>query len=290
MTIHVEGWSISGQSFVFQPTLGLYPDNTPYVKGFPEPGSTIDAVFVRQANLQDFYAAMWYVSELASRFSGSIVLHVPFFPCARQDRSNPTGDVLDSKYRVMRDISRMIMEGDIHSLWTFDIHSEAYNDMLGDRLINVPAAGIIVSAIENGIQINPTGAYYDTVIAPDKGARLRAEQVGAVFHTPVVVAEKTRDVSTGYITGFEIDTSQSAMQKVLVIDDICDGGMTFKILAESLPSETEKHLFVTHGLFSNHSAVTLRNHYDHIVSTNSALGYREGVQTINLFPGVFNDA
>jgi phosphoribosylpyrophosphate synthetase len=292
MTIHVAGWSDSDQPFVFEPTFGLYPDNTPYVKGVPPDGSLIDSVFIRPTSLQHFYAGLWYVSELSNMGSGNIDLYIPFFPCSRQDRSNEDGDILNSKYRVMRDIARMINEGDVGKVTTFDIHSEAHNSLLGDRLINIPAAEIIRCAIaEFGMNLNPTPNYYDAVIAPDEGARARAEMVGAMYHIPVLVAEKHRDLSTGYITSFELkDEFPFPPEKILVVDDICDGGNTFRILSESLPDNLEKHLFVTHGIFSNHSSVTLRNHYDHILTTNSTFGYREGVQTINLFPGVFNDA
>ena len=39
---------------------------------------------------------------------------------------------------------------------------------------------------------------------------------------------------------------------ILIIDDICDGGMTFKLTAERLKElgAKEVHLYVTHGIFS----------------------------------------
>jgi len=39
---------------------------------------------------------------------------------------------------------------------------------------------------------------------------------------------------------------------VLIVDDICDGGMTFKLLARDLlaAGAKEVHPYVTHGIFS----------------------------------------
>lgn len=286
MTIHLTGY-IDGEDAFFSPTPGIYPDNTPYVKGLPPAGMRVSQAIIQQINLQDFIASLWYVSQI-----GPIdTLVIPCFPMARQDRSNPTGDVLDSKYRVMRMLAQMLREGDIKDVLTFDIHSDKHNQMLGDKLINIDPALIIYNATCSGVVTNPTDGYYDMIIAPDAGARERAERVGAMFHTPVAVAEKHRNPENGYIESYSIDLGPQPGEpvKVLVIDDLCDGGKTFEILADSLPEQTEKHLFVTHGLFTNGTGQLLKR-YDHIVTTNSAFGYRDGVQVINLFPGVLNDA
>lgn len=286
MTVHLLG-SLNGEPFAFVPTFGLYSDNTPWAKGLPPTGSTIDQAIITWDSLQDFIAAVWYLDTVTSQTGTIRNLYVPFFPCARQDRFNADGDVLESKYEVLRILGDWHKRGGFNELITFDIHSNNYQSFIDFPLVNISPASIVVAQTKLGVSINPTEGYYDTIIAPDKGARTRAEQIGALYHTPVVVADKIRDTSDGRITHYEIDTSQTALEKVLVVDDICDGGATFEILADSLPRHTEKHLFVTHGLFSR-GTDRLLDRYDHIITTNSV--YREKgrsrLQVIDLFPGV----
>jgi ribose-phosphate pyrophosphokinase len=287
MTIHLTG-SLNGEPTSFAPTQGLYPDNTPWVKGTPDLDFHVEDIFIRQINLQDFVASLMYVDAL-SNWYGAIWanrpkprLVIPFFPCARQDRNNfDGGDALNSKAFIMRMLEPYAPLFD--GIWTFDMHSENWNRPF---LRNIEPAAIFFGAIKQGIMINPTPGYYDTIIAPDKGAIDRAKNVAAIFHTPLVVADKVRDLSTGQITHYEIPRIDGA-SKVLVIDDICDGGATFELLAKALPVACERHLYVTHGLFSRGTKHLLEA-YDEIITTNSV--YRETgkpmITVIDLFPGV----
>ncbi len=276
----LDGWTHS-----YSPEFGLYSDNTPWVKGIPPEGMEIDSIVIRQNSLSDFLASIMYIESIANGgwFDDLVPdLWIPFFPGARQDRSNPTGDVLGTKSylaHLVADLGQFV-----NDFVVFDLHSD--KGFMPKRTVNITAGQIIAGATARGISINPTPGYYDTIIAPDHGAVARAEIVGSLYHTPVLVAEKVRDVSDGRIVSYTLPEPVSALNKVLVVDDICDGGATFEILAKSLPATTEKHLFVTHGLFSR-GVVHLKHHYEHIITTNSV--YREsgvGVQVIDLFPGV----
>jgi ribose-phosphate pyrophosphokinase len=277
MTVYLVG-SLDGEPITFAPKQGLYSDNTPWMKGYPPKGMQIDDVFIMQSSLQDFVASMMYVRAALNTMTEKTRLVIPFYPGARQDHPSTIGDVLGTKGFVTQWVNEL--EPFFAEIVVFDMHSERLNPR---RLRNITPAEII--AANPGF--NPTPGYYDTIIAPDHGATARAEEVGALFHTPVIVADKIRDLSNGRITHYEIDTSQTEMKKVLVVDDICDGGATFEILADSLPIGTERHLFVTHGLFSR-GTDNLLSWYDRIITTNSV--YRESghkrISVIDLFPGV----
>jgi ribose-phosphate pyrophosphokinase len=277
MTVYLVG-SLDGEPITFAPKKGLYSDNTPWMKGFPPNDMQIDDVFIMQSSLQDFVADVLYVRATLSVMTENTRLVIPFYPGARQDHPSTIGDTLHTKHFVSRMVNELAPF--FSEIVVFDMHSDRANP---DKLRNITPAEII--AANPGF--NPTPGYYDTIIAPDHGATARAEEVGAIFHTPVIVADKIRDLSNGRITHYEIDTSQTEMKKVLVVDDICDGGATFDILAKSLPLTTEKHLFVTHGLFSRGTR-DLLSQYDRIITTNSV--YRERghnrISVIDLFPGV----
>jgi ribose-phosphate pyrophosphokinase len=254
------------------------------MKGLPPAAMDVEAVVIRQSNLQDFMACLMYAGSVyteGTELAPSLV--IPFYPGARQDRANPTGDVLNTKAWV----SDMVddISGYFSEVLVFDMHSPK-NDPLG--LVNVTPAAIMVAASKMGVKTNPTEGYYDTIIAPDHGAKERAEEVGAIFHTPVVVADKVRDVTDGRIVNYSIDTTQTEMKKVLVVDDICDGGMTFKILADSIPVDTEKHLFVTHGIFARNAEAMLLTRYSNIITTNSVYPEKGNprITVIDLFEGL----
>jgi len=278
--------TLDGVPFTFRPTFGLYSDNTPYAKGLPPEGMKIEDIFIFQSSLQDFVTCILYIESNIGRFWQSRLV-IPFYPGARQDRGNPEGDVLRTKSFVTSIVDRLYPNFAIGTeVVVFDMHSPVSNP---ERLVNITPAAIIAA----NPNFNPTPGYYDLIIAPDKGARERAEEVGAIFHTPVVVAEKVRDLSSGLITSYNIGPGFEGLvyepNKVLVIDDICDGGATFRILADNLPKSTEKHLWVTHGLFSRGiEHLQHNNGYDHIITTNSVYKERghHGVTVIDLFPGV----
>jgi phosphoribosylpyrophosphate synthetase len=111
---------------------------------------------------------------------------------------------------------------------------------------------------------------YDLIIFPDESAERRFKpellELGA-DSKKMVTAKKERDQVTGNITKYDIGNNNS-YNKILVIDDICDGGATFKLVADSIDSK-EYHLSVTHGIFSNDALINTLTKYDKIFTTNS---------------------
>lgn len=91
---------------------------------------------------------------------------------------------------------------------------------------------------------------YDYIIAPDKGAKKKAKEIGEFYGIPVVEAEKERDISTGQITKVTLHTNGAKFppdSRVLIVDDILDGGGTFIPLAKELCSQgCTVDLYVTH--------------------------------------------
>lgn len=105
---------------------------------------------------------------------------------------------------------------------------------------------------------------------PDKGAALRYGSNGFI-HKPIICTKK-RDVETGKLTGFEIEDLGDYQEgmKILVIDDLCDGGGTFVGIASKLrelkPSKLT--LVVTHAV-QKAGIERVAKVYDQVVITNS---------------------
>lgn len=99
----------------------------------------------------------------------------------------------------------------------------------------------------------------DTIVLPDEGAanRFDIQSIKALCQSDsgqdvnIVICSKVRDVSTGKLSGFKIE-SGTVGKRCLIIDDICDGGGTFvgiqKILREA--GAQQVYLSVYHGIFS----------------------------------------
>lgn len=88
----------------------------------------------------------------------------------------------------------------------------------------------------------------DLFCYPDKGA---LNKYSKIYIEPYVYGEKDRDQLTGNIKSYKL-VGEVYDKNVLIVDDICDGGMTFKLLARDLlaAGAKEVNLFVTHGIFS----------------------------------------
>jgi ribose-phosphate pyrophosphokinase len=94
----------------------------------------------------------------------------------------------------------------------------------------------------------------DAVCYPDKGALEKHKLLYLDF--PYMYGEKVRDQQSGRIISYAVKQSNNYEaqigDRILIVDDICDGGATFVLLAHKLLELgiKEVNLFVTHGIFS----------------------------------------
>lgn len=242
--------------------IGLYSDGVPMVKTdqFDEICRKADTVVVKARDLNEFVVAMFLIDSFDAKSQGLGLgitrAVVPYLPGARQDRINPTGDVLFTSTSVADMLgSRGLI------VITIDPHSPAsVNSILEFDGLPVEYPLERVAALFNA-------SNYDGIIAPDKGAKDRAEKFAVVMGLPITYASKTRDVSTGKLSGFEVDVE--ADRHYLVVDDICDGGGTFVGLGEQIVKQgATASLYVTHGIFSK-GTNELEKYYTNIITTDS---------------------
>lgn len=250
--------------------LGTYPDSMPLVTARLIP----IAILLRPRTLTDFVAAMFWVDAMTERGCPPMVLALPFIPGARQDRLNPIGDALFTA----KSIAGMINARKFSRVIVLDPHSEVAPALI-DRCRVVSAAEMM--SIPHG--------KYAAVISPDAGAEKRAGQVAIKLEVPLIHAWKTRDVRTGTIGGFGFDAarlSNLALEqpyRMLIVDDICDGGGTFIGLANAIAESgyektVDLHLYTTHGIYSKGIA-ELQRYFSHIYCTDSIVDSQPGVIT-----------
>jgi ribose-phosphate pyrophosphokinase len=167
---------------------------------------------------------------------------------------------LDIKYLPYGRQDKLISNQATFGLITF---LRLLDSLMIDRIVCLdPHSDVAEKSLDNFHAYYPMTALYDAycdtnsdlVCYPDKGAvRKYAREVYDYY--PYIYGDKVRDQFTGNITSYKLICKSGLDpkgKKILIVDDICDGGATFILLAKDLlaAGATEVNLFVTHGIFS----------------------------------------
>lgn len=259
-----------------------YPDSLPMVK-FWDNLRVPMSICLRPVTLESFMTGLFYVDALRERGFTDIDLVLPCIPGARQDRLNNEGDYLFTLKSIAKEIN---LRG-FSSVTTYDIHSDvAY---LIDRLHVVHVDDIF----RHHKDLSYLTGRHQAIIAPDAGSAKRAAKAAKYLEIPLVQAWKTRDTTTGKLTGFGYE--QGILSEIsydyvnphfLIVDDLCDGGGTFLGLAKELGKEISLgslELYITHGLFTQ-GTQKLSEVFNKIYTTNSTLAAEsaENVEVIKI--------
>lgn len=191
---------------------------------------------------------------------GSKPIHLicKYFPFARQDRMCNIGESFS-----LQAIAQIINMLDFERITVWDPHSDVLAGMFPAGVLDViPQHELVVDTI--------TGIYlFDLIIAPDAGAVKKASKLANWLNRPLAVATKVRNTSNGSILGVSIKADFENAKRILVVDDICDGGATFIALGECI---RKKYfgllaLFTTHAIYSK-GKEELAKYYDTIQTAN----------------------
>ncbi|SET54651.1 ribose-phosphate diphosphokinase [Thorsellia anophelis] len=169
------------------------------------------------------------------------ILSLSYMPGARQDRVCEPGEALS--VAVYADLINSIKANKV-------IIHDPHSDVTPALINNI----LVISQDE--IVCEKLGEYLKkeqiTLVSPDAGALKKIYKTAKKLELPVLEASKKRDTKTGQIISSSIETHPNYPEKVMIIDDICDGGRTFIELAKVLKLNGVKSiwLYVTHGIFS----------------------------------------
>ena len=164
----------------------------------------------------------------------STQLHIRYLPYARQDKM-----VGNDATFALRPFASLLNSLNFDSILIDDPHSAVATQLIERAVARYPSEKVARIAKRVGA---------DLVCYPDKGARLR---YSTLYPFDSIYGEKVRNQLTGQITSYQVE-GHAAGKRILIIDDICDGGATFVLLAQELLrlGAVSVDLFVTHGLFS----------------------------------------
>lgn len=185
--------------------------------------------------------------------NAEFVLNLPYIPYARQDRVMNPGEALSIKV-----FARIVNALGFDKVVVDDPHSDVSAALLDNVKIQDQASLI-------QMHHDVLAGKDVTIVAPDAGARKKAQKVADRFRMPIVEAGKIRDLKTNEITGTAVFGDVEGRECVIV-DDICDGGRTFIALAQALKENGAKRviLYVTHGIFSFGKQIILDGGVDEI--------------------------
>lgn len=220
----------------------MFPDNTSQVWKLPEETFQSNKALVKwdYSHEGEVMQIMQLQHLLTTRNPNmDTTLEIKYLPYARQDKpvANDATFALHTFLRILREFR-------FYKIVVVDPHN--------------------FDAVRPGCQLKavfPTEQLIKCILAieadvlcyPDKGAVTKYTQIRELPYVnfPYMYGEKVRDQLTGNILSYQV-VGDPAGKNVLIVDDICDGGMTFKLLAKDLLAAGAKSvvLFVTHGIFS----------------------------------------
>lgn len=162
-------------------------------------------------------------------------LRLSYLPYARQDKA-----ISNTSTFALNVFAHMLNALHFDEVIIMDPHSQDAIKMIYNSRAEYPVDTVLYLFDEY---------EHNLLCYPDKGALSKYTEI---YKCSYMYGEKVRDQLTGHITSYEIKGQSVAGQKVLIVDDICDGGMTFILLAKDLlkAGAIEVNLFVTHGIFS----------------------------------------
>ena len=188
------------------------------------------------------------------------ILVLPYLPSARGDKDNPSPAKINARMAAMSGITDIITLDPHSTVWLYTLR--VLNASVRQHVLDL--AALVRTAVG--------ATTYDGVISPDEGARQRASEVASKLNVPVSVAKKVRNPENGNILDY-IAPADVGHGRYLVVDDICDGGGTFALLAKAC-SSTVLDLWVSHGGFTK-GVTGLLDQYSHVYTTDSLESARE---------------
>jgi ribose-phosphate pyrophosphokinase len=160
---------------------------------------------------------------------------------------------------------------------SFDLKviSNFINTMKFDKVSLLhPHSAISLALIDNSYQVahfKYVEKAYKTIgnpvlVSPDAGAYKTTHEIAEKLNADLVPSNKVR------VNGVPVISIQGNVKgkECLIVDDLADGGRTFKLLAQELKSQGASNVFlyVTHAQF-NYGFDELKETIDHIYCTNS---------------------
>jgi ribose-phosphate pyrophosphokinase len=236
----------------------------------PPVSEQVDILKARIRSANDLMDLMLVTDILERQGNKPKVLYIPYMPYARQDRQTSQ----DTSFSLAI-VAKMINSLNYEKVYVYEPHSDVASALLNKCTV-IPSDPEVMKFC-NHLARTTNNKEKLTVIAPDGGSIKRVERFlsyvpknDGVEIDNFGIAIKHRDVNTGHVTIKDV-IGDLNNKRLLVIDDICDGGATFIQLAKVVREKFDVqslNLFVAHGIFSK-GLNNLYALYENIGTTDS---------------------
>ena len=219
----------------------IFPDNTSQVWKLPDSILKASPVAIAQIKWvfehEGEFLHLAQLKRLLNYYGYCISLYMPYLPYGRQDKNIDNNSTF-----ALGTFTFLLNSLNFLDITCLDPHSDVAQGLINHFRPIYPA-----KLVEQIAQLQEGTIF----CYPDAGALKKYSEVYAMSYRPHIYGEKVRDQLTGNILSYKLVGDPSG-KNVLIVDDICDGGMTFKILAKDLLAAEANSvvLFVTHGIFS----------------------------------------
>lgn len=243
-----------------------FPGGEEHVSGVRVRRGDTVSLDARVRNSSDFLRLL-AVTEVLRAQQAKIHLFLPYVPGARSDRREPGCSVGAKLY------AELLSAQGYASITILEPHSPVVASLLRPEPIIRDISEELRVFLFGGL-LGKAGTY---LLSPDAGADKRVNAYAEYLAEPalpVVHATKRRDPATGTLSKFDLAPIPEDCSRLLVVDDICDGGGTFLGLAKEIWAQVGRgslalELFVAHGIFSKGVGPLLDVGYSRIGTTDS---------------------
>ena len=200
-----------------------------------------------------------------------ITLKMMYMPYGRQDRAMGSENFKGSN--SLKVFANLINTLDIDEIVTYDPHSDV-TEAVFDNLTIQTNQSLVTHAL-NTTEHN-TKFIQKHIVIPDVGASKKIYPLVKSLpwnmrqNITLHQCEKHRDTTNGQITHSSLPETLTSLPEnttVFLIDDLCDGGLSFTKIAEQAP-HLDWNLVVSHGIFSK-GLDPLLEHFSKIFTTDS---------------------
>jgi len=280
-------------SEVIQWTAGEYPNGEQWVKLNPSEPATFESIQVlarfksfelgldqysadranisndannsnNAASLSDQIFRLLLLLEALNHRTPHLKLFLPYLPYSLQDRDVRGGDGVGVKTLI----SCLEAIG-VDEFQVIDLHSAQDLAYFTVPVTHWTAEQLLADQIRSVIQPSDLA-----VVAPDKGATLKAQNFGELLKAPVTYLQKKR-LGPGKVEIIADNLRDLKAKHILLVDDLLNTGGTLVTSAQVIREQigAEVSVAVTHGLFANQAMKKLSQAgIKHIFVTDSYEG------------------
>lgn len=199
------------------------------------------------------WGTLLLVDTLHRNGVGDIILVLPYFAYARQDRQRLSGEPLSGLC-----LAKLFACSGAKKIITLDLHSKRVQEASALPLISMSFASEFANAIKKEL----SALSEVIVVAPDRGARGHADEFANALQKGKQCAwiEKVRDPYSGKVTPQQLHRLRDGTAAIL-FDDMLDTGKTIRESVHLLRKHGFKdfYLCITHPVFSGVAAGLIRS-------------------------------